>query len=159
MSFDRWYSTTARLASVMAFILLLGVSAQADDTWHNVYHSLRRFFTGKPNPTPVVHHHVRRSEDREKNNHLAEPTPPPAEGTPSPESSTTPRVVILPATTPTTSNAEATPATENSTHAPEAAVKPTPSPELGPVLRSLSGPNPANSPAVPSSSTPGSAPN
>ena len=146
MSFDRWHLPRIRLMSVLAFVLVSAtVSAQADDTWHNIYHSLRRFFTGKPSSTPTVHHRVRRSEAREKADHSMEPTPSPAESSPSPEVSATPRVVILPATSPA---AEATPGTENSARAPNAVVKPEASPDLGPVLRSLSGPSPVSSPAV-----------
>ena len=138
MSFDRWYPPRIRLTSILAFVLLVAFSAQAQDTWHNVYHSLKRFFTGKPSSTPtVVHHHRRRSQDEEK----SEPTPAPAENEPSPGASATPRVVILPATSPA---AETTPGTENPAKTPESAakpepspeagVKPSPSPELGPVL-------------------------
>jgi hypothetical protein len=158
MSIDRWYLPRIRLTSILAFGLLVAVSAQADDTWHNVYHSLKRFFTGKPSSTPVVHHHRRRSQDEEK----SEPSPAPAENVPSPGASATPRVVVLPATSPTT---ETTPGTENPAKepeaaakpgpSPEAAVKPSPSPELGPVLRSLSGPTPVSGPGVIPSPAPG----
>ncbi len=152
MSFHRWYLPCVRLASVLAFILVVSVSAQADDTWHNVYHSLKRFFTGKPSSTPIVHHRVRRSEDHEKTNPATEPTPSSAESSPSPGASATPRVVILPATSPTT---EASPGTENSVRAPEVAAKPEPSPQIGAVLRSLSGPTPVSSPTALPSPAPG----
>ena len=88
----------------------VAVSAQADDTWHNVYHSLKRFFTGKPSATPVVHHHRRRSEDAGENRAFENSVTRGAECSPSPGASATPRVVILPATSPT---AETTPGTEN----------------------------------------------
>src|ERR1700688_2086667 len=117
MSFDRWHLLRLRLTSILAFVLVVAVSAQADDTWHNVYHSLKRFFTGKPSSTLVVHHHRRLSQDEEK----SEPSPPPAENEPSRGASATPRVVILPATSPAP---EATPGTENPTKAPECAAKP-----------------------------------
>ena len=149
MSFDRGHLPRIRFTLVMAFVLMIVVSAPADDTWHNVYHSLRKFFTGKSGPTPTVHHRVRRSLDHDKADHSMEPTPSPAESSPRPESSATPRVVILPATSPTTPNPEAKPGAENSAKAPEAVVKPSPAPELGPVLRSLSEPSPTSSPAVP----------
>jgi hypothetical protein len=144
MSFDRWHLPRIRLRPVLAFVLVFAISAQADDTWHNIYHSLRRFFTGKSSATPAVHHRVRRSEDHDKADHSMEAAASPAQNSPTPESSGTPRVVILPATSP---SAEMTPGTENSAKAPEAVVKPTPAPELGPVLRSLSGPSPTSAPS------------
>lgn len=152
MRSDRWYLPCIRLASVLAFVLVVTVSAQGDDTWHNIYHSLKRFFTGKPSQSPTVHHHVRRSESREKTTPSTEPAPASAESSRSPGASVTPRVVILPATSP---SPDATSGTENSVRAPEAVVKPEPSPELGPVLRSLSGPTPLTSPAGVPSPTPG----
>ena len=84
MSFERWYLPCVRLLSVLAVIMVVTVSAQADDTWHNVYHSLKRFFTGKPSATPVVHHRVRRSEDRERANPSPASTPATAENAPTP---------------------------------------------------------------------------
>ena len=152
MSFDRWYFRCLRLTSVLAFVLVATVSAQADDTWHNVYHSLKRFFTGKSSPSSTpVHHRVRRSEDHEKTNPATERTPSSADSSHLPGASATPRVVILPATSP---NTEATPGTENSVRAPETVVKPEPSPDLGPVLRSLSGPTPVSGPSILPSPTP-----
>jgi hypothetical protein len=154
MSLDRWILPRARLAPVLAFVLAVAVSAQADDTWHNVYHSLRRFFTGKSGATPTPHHHVRRSADHDKADHSMEPSPSPAEASPSPDASAAPRVVILPATSPTpeaTPATSVTPAPENSVRAPQAVVQPEASPDLGPVLRSLPGPSPASSPAAPPS--------
>ena len=162
MSFDRWDLLRLRLTSILAFVLVVAVSAHADDTWHNVYHSLKRFFTGKSSATPTVHHRRRRSEDDEKTNPPVEPLPSPGNNVPSPGASATPRVVILPAASP---GAEGTPGVENSVRAPEsaakpepspeAAAKPSPSPELGPVLRSLSGPTPMSSPGVIPSPAPG----
>ena len=144
MSFERWYLPCVRLLSVLAVIMVVTVSAQADDTWHNVYHSLKRFFTGKPSATPVVHHRVRRSEDRERANPSPASTPATAENAPTPGSSATPRVVILPATSPAP---DTTPATENPFRAPEAAVTPESSPQIGAILRSLSGPTPTVQPS------------
>jgi hypothetical protein len=145
MSFERCYSACIRLASLLAFVLAMSVSAQADDTWHNVYHSLKRFFTGKPSATPVVHHRTKRYVQHDKTDHSAEPTPAVAEGSPSPGPSATPRVVILPASSPTVTTTEGT---ENSVRAPDSAAKADHSPELGPVLRSLSEPTPASNPAA-----------
>src|SRR5271154_6111036 len=102
MSIDRRSLLSIRLTSILALFLLMAVSAQADDTWHNVYHSLKRFFTGKPSATPVVHHHTRRYVEHDKTEHsTTESTTAVAEGSPSPAASATPRVVILPASSPT----------------------------------------------------------
>src|SRR6476620_2401171 len=106
MRFDRRCLPGIRLASVLAFVLMATVSAQGDDTWHNVYHSLKRFFTGKPSATPAVHHRVRHSVNREKSSPTPEAAPSGAEELSSPSISATPRIVILPATSPT---AEVTP--------------------------------------------------
>ena len=84
MSFERWYLPCVRLLSVLAVIMVVTLSAQADDTWHNAHHSLKRFFTGKPSATPVVHHRVRRSEDREIANPSPASTPVTAEISPTP---------------------------------------------------------------------------
>lgn len=152
MSFDRRFLSHSRLTSAFALVLLLTVSAQADDWGHNVFHTLKRFFTGKPSSTPVVHHHSRRSEERQKAAPGIEPAESPAVSSSSPGASATPRVVVLPAASPT---AETSPGVVNSARTPEEAVKPAPSPELGPVLRSLSGPTPASSPGVLPSPAPG----
>jgi hypothetical protein len=151
MSFDRWYFRCLRLTSVLAFVLVATVSAQADDTWHNVYHSLKRFFTGKSSSSSTPVHHRVRSEDHQKTNPSTEPTPSTADRSHLPDASATPRVVILPATSPTT---EAAPGTENSVRAPEAVVKPEASPDSGPVLRSLSSPTPLSTPTILPSPTP-----
>src|ERR1700675_2964029 len=121
MSVDRWYLPRIRLAWILALVLVVAVSPHADDTWHNVYHSLKRFFTGKSSPTPTVHHRTRRYEEHEKTNHATEPTPSLAQASPSPGASATPRVVILPASSPTATTAEGS---ENSVRAPDAAVRP-----------------------------------
>src|ERR1700729_2872532 len=110
MSFERWYLPCVRLLSVLAVIMVVAVSAQADDTWHNVYHSLRRFFTGKSSPTPIVHHRRRHTQDEEKGTPSPEPSVSPGPNDASAGVSATPRVVILPASSPA---AEATPRAEN----------------------------------------------
>ena len=147
MSFDRWHLPRIRLMSVLAVVLVSAtVSAQADDTWHNVYHSLKRFFTGKPSATPVVHHRTRRYVEHDKAEHsTTESTTAVAEGSPSPAASATPRVVILPASSPTATTTEGT---ESSVRAPDSAAKADHSPEIGPVLRSLGEPTPASNPVV-----------
>ena len=145
MRFERCYSPCIRLASMVAFFLAMAVSAQADDTWHNVYHSLKRFFTGKPSATPVVHHRTRRYVEHDKTEHSSkETTPAVAEGSPSPAASATPRVVILPASSPTATTTEGT----EPVRAASSAAKADHSPELGPVLRSLGEPTPASNPAA-----------
>jgi hypothetical protein len=147
MRVERGYSPCLRLASMVALVLAMAVSAQADDTWHNVYHSLKRFFTGKPSATPVVvHHHTKRYAEHNKTEHsTTEPTPAVAEGSPAPAASATPRVVVLPASSPTPTTTEGN---ENSVRAPDSAAKADHSPELGPVLRSLGEPTPASNPAA-----------
>src|SRR5207253_5869338 len=120
------------------------IPAHADDTWHNVYHSLKRFFTGQPSSTPAAHRRSKHSENHERSNRSAEPTPASSETTSSPDSSPTPRIVILPATSPA---AEATQGTTNAVQTP-AMAKPVPSPDFGPVLRSLAAPASASSPTV-----------
>jgi hypothetical protein len=145
MSFERYYSSCIRLTVMVAFVLTMTVSGQADDTWHNVYHSLKRFFTGKPSATPVVHHRTKRYVEHDKTNHSAELTPAVAESSPSPAASATPRVVILPASSPAVTTPESA---ESPVRAPDSAAKAGHSTELGPVLRSLSEPAPANNPAA-----------
>jgi hypothetical protein len=161
MSIDRSYLPRIRLMSILALVLVVSVSAQADDTWHNVYHSLKRFFTGKSGSTATVHHRRRHSDEDEKNTSSTEPSPSPGESEASPGASATPRVVILPASSPTT---EGTPGVQNSAETTQPAPKPEPSPEapkaasspeLGPILRSLSMPTPASSPGVVPSPAPG----
>jgi hypothetical protein len=145
---DRRSRLRLRLRSILVILLLMGVSVQAQDTWHNVYHSLKRFFTGKSSPTPTVHHRRRHIEDGEKSTPSPEPSPSPGANDASAGASATPRVVILPASSP---GAGATPEAGSPARTPDAATKTepspeaaksTPTPELGPVLRSLSGPTP-----------------
>jgi hypothetical protein len=152
VSFDRWFLRSIRLMCALVLLLSLAPSARAQDTWHNVYHSLKRFFTGgTPSPTPS--HRVRRSTNHVKANHSTEPTPTPATAAASPEvgASPTPRVVILPAATPAPESDQATisPPTK-----PEAAVKPEASPKT-PVLLSLPATTPGASPKVLPSVAPG----
>jgi hypothetical protein len=161
MRIDRRSLLRTRLTSILALFLLMAVSVQADDTWHNVYHSLKRFFTGKSSATPTAHHRRKHSEDDEKGLPSTEPSPSPGANDASTGASATPRVVILPASSPA---AEATPGVENPVRTPDSAAKTepspeaaksTPTPELGPVLRSLSGPTPVSNPGVIPSPAPG----
>ncbi|MBV8140532.1 MAG: hypothetical protein JOZ60_00630 [Verrucomicrobia bacterium] len=158
MSFNRCFFSHPRLRLALALIALSTLSAQADDTWHNIYHSLKKFFVGKPSPTPIAHHRVRRSQKPEKTSPSTEPAESPVLGSSSHGASAAPRVVVLPAISPTAeANSAAVnpgPGVVNSAQTPEA-VKPTPSPELGPVLRSLTEPTPGSSPGVVPSAAPG----
>ena len=168
----------------LAFALALGVSStvRADDTWHNVYHSLKRFFTGsKSSPSPSAHHHVKHSGGGEKNPEASSSMSPIAEDMAkagaSPAASSTPRVIVLPAATPVVVLPAATPMREASSEATpsEATATPTPvarpvgqtepnpadpnpksqpSADSGPVLRSLSGPADGASPSPKRTATP-----
>jgi hypothetical protein len=97
-----------RLMSVaLALVIALGMSStvRADDTWHNVYHSLKRFFTGsKASPTPSVHHHVKHNGASEKgaeaSSSISSGPENMAKASPSAAASSKPRVVVLPAATP-----------------------------------------------------------
>jgi hypothetical protein len=109
---------------VLLFCFLLSAAAphaQADDTWHNIYHSLKRFFTGNDRRShataqsrhqPVRHSHTRTNSEK------------------SDVSSSEPRVIVLPEATPAKSEHADKPADKIS---PEAA----PAPNSSPVLRSM----------------------
>ncbi|HYY28903.1 MAG TPA: hypothetical protein VE860_13200 [Chthoniobacterales bacterium] len=180
-------ATTGLMTLAFAVVLTFAVNTSAradDDTWHNVYHSLKRFFTGsKSSPTPSIHYHVKHNGGSEKG---AEPsssissTPEKlANASPSPAASSTPRVVVLPSATPdAVVLPAATPLREASSaatpsEAPAATPSPAPRPvgqlvpgaanstsksespaQSGPVLRSLSGPGAAASPASQPTATP-----
>lgn len=174
-----------RLMSLaLAFVVAIGVSStvRADDTWHNVYHSLKRFFTGsKSSPTPSVHHHVKHSGSGEKSAEPSSSMSPIAEDMAkagvSPGASSRPRVIVLPAATPVVILPAATPirATSAAGTPSEATATPTPvarsvgqtTPDAadpnsksrpsvgsGPVLRSLSGPAAGASPSPQRTATP-----
>jgi hypothetical protein len=135
-----------RIALGLVLTLAVSVPARADDTWHNIYHSLKHFFTGKSSSsaTPAVHHHVK---------HATSPENTEEAGQSSPAASATPRVVVLPAATPAAAaskspaSSEPTPgsAGEQPTPASANAARPTGSAgktdaatDVAPVLRSLS---------------------
>jgi hypothetical protein len=166
----------------LAFALALGVSStvRADDTWHNVYHSLKRFFTGsKSSPTPSAHHHVKHSGEKnaEPSSSMSPLAEDMAKGGGSPAASSTPRVIVLPAATPVVILPAATPMREASSEATPSEAIATPTPvarpagqtapdpadpnsksqpavESGPVLRSLSGPAVGASPSPQRTATP-----
>jgi hypothetical protein len=109
---------------VLLFCFLLSAAAphaQADDTWHNIYHSLKRFFTGNDRRSHATaqsrHQAVRHSHTRTNSEK-------------SDVSSSEPRVIVLPEATPAKSEHADRPADKTS---PEAA----PTPNSSPVLRSM----------------------
>ncbi len=154
----RWLLRSVRVISALLLLLSLTPSARADDTWHNVYHSLKRFFTGKSGSSPTPSHRTRRSTTRAKTEQATESpsaTPegspvPGVEGSPEPGASPTPRVVILPAASPAGKNDQAL---ANPPAKPDPPVKPEASPNKSPVLLSL--PAPGASPKIGASPVPG----
>jgi hypothetical protein len=123
-------------------------SVRADDTWHNIYHTLKRFFTGETSSN----HRAKRLANHVRTNRSPEPASMAAEGTHESGASPTPRVVVLPAASPA---AESDQAILSSPEKPEAAATPEASPNLTPVLLSLPLPTPSASPRVLPSATPG----
>jgi hypothetical protein len=168
MNFDRVNLRVMRVMLGMALTFAITTPASADDTWHNVYHSLKHFFTGKSgsSPTPTVHHRAKHDVTHEKTDESSQPSPS-ASVTTAPDNassrlpSATPRVVVLPAPTSAPSPAVATPENiaNSDTTQKSQGEQPTPTPvsaatpaesgsasEVGPVLRSLSDQNAAASP-------------
>src|SRR5438093_3869380 len=149
MSSGRSCLRTLFCGLMLAFLLAAAIPVRADDTWHNVYHSLKRFFTGQPSSSPTAHHRTKHSQSRAKATHSAESAASLSENSGSPHPSTTPRVIILPATSPTTASNQGSESAVQVTAVPAKPVpSPDPSPEAGPVLRSLAAPTPAPSPTV-----------
>lgn len=109
---------------VLLFCFLLSAAAphaQADDTWHNIYHSLKRFFTGndrRSHATAQSRHQAVRHSHTRTNSEKSDVSP------------SEPRVIVLPEATPAKSEHADRPADKIS---PEAA----PTPNSSPVLRSL----------------------
>ena len=151
VSSDRWFLRSICLMSASVLLLSVTPSARADDTWHNIYHSLKRFFTGNSSSSPSPSHRAKRSANQSKTNRSMESGSTTAEGSPEPGASPTPRVVILPATSPA---AESHQTTVSPPAKPEATVKPEASPNLTPVLRSLPLPTPSGSPKILPSAAP-----
>ena len=148
---DRWFSCSICIMSAFALLLSVTPSAQADDTWHNIYHSLKRFFTGNASSSPSPTHRAKRSANHSKTNRSTESASTTAEGSPEPGASPTPRVVILPAGSPA---AESNQTTVSPPAKPETTVKPEASPNLTPVLLSLPLPTPSGSPRILPSAAP-----
>ena len=147
---DRWFLRSIRLMSALTLLLSATPSARADDTWHNVYHSLKRFFTGKSSSSPTPIHRTRRPVNRAKTDRPAESASPTPEGSPEPGASPTPRVVILPATSSVPASDQGA---AGSLAKPDPAVKAGASPDKTPVLLSLPVPTPG--PKVVPSAAPG----
>ncbi|MBW0001581.1 MAG: hypothetical protein JO015_21000 [Verrucomicrobia bacterium] len=131
------------MKKIVAFcaIFALGIlSARADDdTWHNVYHSLKRFFTGSDS------HHHHSTESTTHRHRSAKRT-----ASPTPSSASSSSSSSVAATAKKTQNSPANGASENS---PEAG----PSPETRAVV--LPEPSPARpeataTPAVTTTATP-----
>jgi hypothetical protein len=158
VSSDRWFLRSIRIALALMLLLSVTPSAQADDTWHNIYHSLKRFFTGESSPSPSPKHRAKRSASHartDRSSELASTTP---AGSPEPGVSPTPRVVVLPAASPAPESDQeilSAPAKPEAAVKPEAAAKPQASPNLTPVLLSLPQATPNGSPSILPSATPG----
>jgi hypothetical protein len=151
VSSDRWFLRSIRIVSALLLLLSVTPSARADDTWHNIYHSLKRFFTGESSSSPSPNYRAKRSAKHLRNDRSSESASTTLEGSPEPGASPTPRVVILPAAAPA---AESDQAIISPPAKPEATVKPEASPNLTPVLLSLPLPTPSGSPSILPSATP-----
>jgi hypothetical protein len=152
VSSDRWFLRSMRIALALMLLFPVTPSAQADDTWHNIYHSLKRFFTGESSSSPSPKHRAKRSVSHartDRSPELASATP---AGSPEPGVSRTPRVVVLPAASPT---AESDQEILSQPAKPETAVKPEASPNLTPVLLSQPLPTPGGSPRILPPAAPG----
>jgi hypothetical protein len=150
VSSDRWFLRSIRIALALMLLLSVTPSAQADDTWHNIYHSLKRFFTGESSSSPSPKHRAKRSASHartDRSSELASTTP---AGSPEPGVSPTPRVVVLPA-----ASAESDQEILSQPAKPEPVVKPEASPNLTPVLLSMPLPTPGGSPKILPSAAPG----
>src|SRR6516225_6238960 len=117
VSFDRWHSRFICIMSTLVILFSVTPSVRADDTWHNIYHSLKRFFTGDSSSNRSPHHRAKRATAHEKTDRSTEPVSTAAEGSPRPAASPAPRLVVLPAASPA---AESNQATSSSSPAKEA---------------------------------------
>jgi hypothetical protein len=141
-------SFRAKMNRVLLFCVLLSAAtphALADDTWQNIFHSLKRFFTGDDR-----HHSARARGHRPLSHSHAR-----SNANSSHEQSAEPRVIVLPGPTPELSGDTAKPVETKPTETPPAVTKPeevkpqevkpqetkppesTPTPNPSPVLRSL----------------------
>jgi hypothetical protein len=145
VSSDRWFLRSIPLMFASVLLLSATPSARADDTWHNIYHSLKRFFTGESSSSPSATHRAKRLANHVRTNRSTEPASLTPEGSPESGASPAPRVVVLPATSPA---AESNQVTVSPPAKPEAAVKSEASPNMTPVLLSLPLPTPGGSPKI-----------
>lgn len=145
VSSDRWFLRSIRMVSALLLLLSVTPSARADDTWHNIYHSLKRFFTGESSSSPSPNYRAKRSAKHLRNDRSSESASTTLGGSPEPGASPTPRLVILPA---------ASPAAESDQAIISPPAKPEASPNLTPVLLSLPLPTPSGSPSILPSATP-----
>ena len=149
---DLWFFRSIRLMCALVFLLIVTPSARGQDTWHNVYHSLKRFFTGGSSSTPTPSHRVRHSANHAKVKESTQPAAANPETSPEAGASPTPRVVILPAASPTAERDQATASPSATSDA--GAAKPETSPKT-PVLLSMPPATPGASPKVLPSPAPG----
>jgi hypothetical protein len=127
---------------VLLFCVLLSAAtphARADDTWHNIYHTLKRFFTGGDK-----HHSAASRRHRSASHSHAQSANSPH------EESAEPRVIVFPGPIPEQNGDTAKPGEKKPAETkpqevkppevkpPEETPTPTPTPNSSPVLRSLS---------------------
>jgi hypothetical protein len=133
------------LVSALVLVCSATPTARADDTWHNIYHSLKRFFTGSSSSSPSPGHRAKRSANHLRTNQSTETSSTAPDRSPDSGASPTPRVVILPAASPVASD-------QAKVNPP---AKPEVSPSMTPVLLSLPQPTPSAGPKVMPSVAPG----
>jgi hypothetical protein len=124
---------------VLIFCVLLLAAmpyARGDDVWHNIYHSLKRFFTGEKHHSGVARRH-----------RLASHSHPQPADTPHEESSE-PRTVVLPGPIPEQNGNTAKPAGSKSTEPKPEDVKPEPTPTPAPTPTPTPAPTPDSSPVL-----------
>src|ERR1700738_4332770 len=97
VSSDRWFLRSIRIALALMLLLSVTPSAQADDTWHNIYYSLKRFFTGESSSSPSPNPRANRPASPARPDRSSELASTAPGGSPEPAVSPTPRVVVLPA--------------------------------------------------------------
>ena len=88
-------SAMNRAALVCTILALAGPLARGDDTWHNVYHSLKRYFTGSDN-----HRHSASTSSGGRHRKPKRPAQAKAQGSPPPAGSPIPQTAATPAPAP-----------------------------------------------------------
>src|SRR5262245_52573513 len=117
-----FFPRTVNMNRVLFFCFLLWAAtphARADDVWHNVYHGLKRFFTGHRGGSHATSHSKAHVRQHTRTN------PEKSEG-----SSSEPKRMVLPEATPAQVEHPEKPADKKP---PEAA----PTPNSSPVMRSM----------------------